>query len=160
MAVIAKAKEILSDGVKVFLQVSNKNHQNSKADDLKRDQITAIFRKLKHQDHAYAFGQLALEVQSDTFGKVKGLISDMIDRLTKEAAEEADAKAFCDTEVSKSRTKQKDLSAKADMHSVRIEKASAAKAKLGEQIKALSTEVAAIDQGQAEATAMRTNEKT
>ena len=33
----------------------------------------------------------------------------MIDRLEKEAAEEADAKAFCDTETSKSKAKQADL---------------------------------------------------
>ena len=38
-----------------------------------------------------------------------GLIEAMIDRLEKEAAEEADAKAFCDTETSKSKAKQADL---------------------------------------------------
>merc|ERR1719421_2022588 len=58
----------------------------------------------------------------------------MIDRLTKEAAEEADAKAFCDTEVSKSRAKQ-------------------------EKIKGLQAEVAEIDQSQSEATAIRESEK-
>ena len=36
----------------------------------------------------------------------------MIDRLMKEAAEEADQKMFCDTEMAKSRSKQKDLAAK------------------------------------------------
>ena len=36
----------------------------------------------------------------------------MIDRLMKEAAEEADGKSFCDTEIAKSRTKQKELSSK------------------------------------------------
>ena len=36
----------------------------------------------------------------------------MIDRLMKEAAEEADQKMFCDTEMEKSRAKQKELSSK------------------------------------------------
>ena len=36
----------------------------------------------------------------------------MIDKLMKEAAEESDAKAFCDVEIEKSRTKQKELSAR------------------------------------------------
>ena len=53
------------------------------------------------------------------------LIEAMIDRLTKEAAQEADAKAFCDTENSKSKAKQADLMAKLDKHAVRIEKATA-----------------------------------
>ena len=43
----------------------------------------------------------------------------MIARLEKEAAEEADAKAFCDTETSKSKAKQADLTAKSDKSQVR-----------------------------------------
>merc|ERR1719359_2363310 len=82
----------------------------------------------------------------------------MIDRLMKEAAEESDAKAFCDTEISKSRTKQRELSSKVDMHSVRIEKGAAAKAKLESQIKALQEEIADIDSGNSEATALRQKE--
>jgi hypothetical protein len=84
----------------------------------------------------------------------------MIDRLMKEAAEEADQKMFCDTEISKSRAKQKDLAAKVDMHSVRIEKGEAGKAKLAEQIKTLNMEIAEIDAGMKEATDLRTKEKT
>merc|ERR1719473_1020628 len=76
----------------------------------------------------------------------------------KEAAEESDAKAFCDTEIEKSRTKQKELSSKADMHSVRIEKGAAAKAKLESQIKTLQEEVAAIDSANSEATSLRSKE--
>merc|ERR1719506_729782 len=44
------------------------------------------------------------------------------------------------------------------MHSVRIEKAAAAKAKLEAQIKALQEEVATIDSGDSEATALRQKE--
>merc|ERR1719337_159329 len=84
----------------------------------------------------------------------------MIDRLMKEAAEEADQKMFCDTEMAKSRAKQKDLAAKVDMHSVRIEKSEAGKAKLAEQIKTLNMEIAEIDAGMKEATDLRTKEKT
>merc|ERR1719506_2368180 len=61
----------------------------------------------------------------------------MIDRLEKEAAEEADAKSFCDSETSK---------------------AKAAKAELAAQIKALEKSVAEMDAGQAEATALRKDE--
>jgi chromosome segregation ATPase len=156
-AAIEKAKEVLADGVKVFLQVSKRD---SKAQNAKIDQVSTLVRALAAKaGHSYALNQLAAEVSSDTFGKVKGLIEDMIDRLTKEAAEEADAKAFCDTEVSKSRAKQQKLSDSLDMHSVRIEKAAAGQAKLKEQIQALQAEVAEIDASQKEATALRQEEK-
>merc|ERR1719371_11065 len=84
----------------------------------------------------------------------------MIDRLMKEAAEEEDQKMFCDTEMEKSRAKQKELSSKVDMHSVRIEKSEAGKAKLKEQISTLNMEIAEIDNGMKEATELRTKEKT
>jgi chromosome segregation ATPase len=155
-AAIEKAKEILTEGVTALLQVS---HHDS-ADSIKLNQVAKLLKGLASKDHkSYLLTQLAQQASSDTFGKVKGLIETMIERLTKEAAEEADAKAFCDTEVSKSRAKQSKLSASLDMHTVRIEKAEAGKAKLEEQIKGLQAEVAAIDASQSEATALRTQEK-
>merc|ERR1719456_2111136 len=130
MGAIAKAKEVLTEGVKVFLQVSAKTLVRDDVDSVKRDQVARIFSKLAAGSHVYALQQLASSARRDTFGKVKGLIESMIDRLTKEAAEEADAKAFCDTETSKSKAKQADLMAKLDKHAVRIEKGSASKAQL------------------------------
>merc|ERR1719456_470402 len=157
LSAIAKAKEILSSGVKVLLQVKRS------VDDIegtKRQRVVTILRNLAEQGHVYALSQLASEAQSDQFAKIRGLIESMIDRLMKEAAEEADQKMFCDTEMEKSRAKQKDLAAKVDMHSVRIEKSEAGKAKLAEQIKTLNMEIAEIDAGMKEATDLRTKEKT
>ena len=91
-------------------------------------------------------------LRSDPFGKIRGLIEEMIAKLTKEAAEEADQKSFCDEEISESKAKQADLSGKLDKTSSRIAKAEADKAKLEEDIKLLETEIAEIDAGQAEAT--------
>merc|ERR1719262_904974 len=153
VAVIEKAKDILSSGVKVFLQVDKSANVE---DSMKREQVSKLLRDLAQENHVYALSQIASEAQAGgPFDKVVGMIEAMIDRLMKEAAEESDAKAFCDTEIEKSRTKQKELSSKADMHSVRIEKGAAAKAKLASQIKALQEEVADIDAGQSEATALR-----
>merc|ERR1719482_2008352 len=157
IGVIEKAKEILSEGVKVFLQVSRKT--DDKDDELKRSQIATVLRNLATKHHAYQLSQLSAEVLSDPFGKVRGLIEGMVERLMKEAAEEAESKSFCDKEISKSRAKQADLSAKVDMHTARIEKSTAAKAKLGEQIKALQAEIAEIDKSNSEPTELRTAEK-
>ena len=59
--------------------------------------------------------------------QVRGLIEDMIAKLTKEAAEEADQKSFCDEETSESKSKQATLTGKLDKTSARIEKAVADK---------------------------------
>merc|ERR1719197_1718001 len=69
----------------------------------------------------------------------------MIAKLTKEAAEEADQKSFCDEEISESKAKQADLSGKLDKTTARIAKAEADKAKLEEDVKLLETEVAESD---------------
>jgi chromosome segregation ATPase len=157
LSAIAKAKDILSSGVKMFLQVKRSTDD---PDGAKRNRVVSILRNLAQQGHVYALSQLASEAQADGFAKVRGLIESMIDRLMKEAAEESDQKMFCDTELAKSRSKQKDLAAKVDMHSVRIEKSEAGKAKLAEAIKTLNTEIAEIDAGTKEATDLRTKEKT
>merc|ERR1719453_1349659 len=154
VAAIDKAKEILEEGVKAFLQVKSK----TSTDDDKRQKVTEIVRKLNAKHHMFAFSQLVSVAQSDPFGKVRGLIESMIDRLTKEAAEEADAKSFCDAETSKSKKKQEELTAQSDMHSARIEKATANKEELLEQIKALEKSISEMDAGQAEATKLRQEE--
>merc|ERR1719158_2086989 len=115
-------------------------------------------RRLAAKDHVYALTQLASAASSDPFGKVLGLIESMIDRLTKQAAEEAEAKSFCDGEMHKSKAKQAELTAAADKHAARIEKASASKANLEQQTKQLQAEIAEMDAGQAEATKIRSSE--
>merc|ERR1719389_1148229 len=116
LAAIAKAKEVLESGVKVFLQVSSKAKAHDVVVDDKRARVTAILKDIK--DHTYFFAQLRSEAKEGPFDKVKGLIEDMIARLEKEAAEEADAKAFCDKETSESKAKQAELTAKSDKYGV------------------------------------------
>merc|ERR1719161_373915 len=152
MGAIAKAKEILEGGVKVFLQ------QRVAGTDDARSQATELLRGLQKENPSFLLAQVVASAQSDPFGKVKMLIESLIDRLMKEAGEEADAKAFCDTEVAKSNAKQADLTAQVDKHAVRIEKSTAARAKLAEQIKALQQGIAEIDEGDAEATKLRQQE--
>jgi chromosome segregation ATPase len=158
LAAIAKAKEVLESGVKVFLQVSSKAKVHDVVGDSKRARITAILKDISSKDHSYFFTQLRSEATEGPFDKVKGLIEDMIMRLEKEAAEEADAKAFCDKETSESKAKQAELTAKTDKYAVRIEKATATIAELKEQIKTLQAQMAEMDATQAEATALRNKE--
>jgi len=157
LAAIAKAKEVLESGVKVFLEVSSKTHSKNSDASAKRERVMSILSKLA--DHSYFFTQIKAEARAGgPFDKVKGLIEDMITRLEQEAAEEADAKAFCDKETSESKAKQAELTAKSDKYAVRIEKATATIAELKEQIKTLQAQMAEMDATQAEATALRNKE--
>merc|ERR1719498_433081 len=159
-AAIMKAKEILSEGVKVFLQTSTRVRSMAQANEEAdaRSQAVNVLKALGKKFHSYAFAQLASRARTDPFGKVRGLIEDMIAKLTKEAAEEAEQKSFCDEEIGESKSKQADLTGKLDKTSARIQKAEADKAKLLEEIKVLESEIAEIDAGQAEATANRQKE--
>merc|ERR1719248_505384 len=157
LAAIAKAKEVLESGVKVFLQVSSKTHAKGDEGSDKRSRVISILSKL--EDHSYFFTQIKSEARAGgPFDKVKGLIEDMISRLEQEAAEEADAKAFCDKETSESKAKQAELTAASDKSQVRIEKATATIAELKKQIKALQEQMAEMDAAQAEATSLRNKE--
>jgi len=136
--------------------------------DLANSEVITLVKKLARDHHSAALAQLASRIAvvvryggkdgADPFKKIKGLIESMIDTLTKEAAEEASTKAFCDKETSESKAKQADLTADLDKHTARIEKAVAGKAKLEEEIKILSEEIAALDAGQKEATTVRQDE--
>merc|ERR1719146_21803 len=158
-AAIEKAKEVLSEGVKVLLQTSTRvrTRKDSAIEEGmdSRSQVVGILRKLSKNAHSYKLMQLVASAQSDPFGKIRGLIEEMIAKLTKEAAEEADQKSFCDEEISESKAKQADLSGKLDKTTARMAKAEADKAKAQEEIKMLETEIAEIDAGQAEATKVR-----
>merc|ERR1719231_820169 len=157
LAAIAKAKEVLESGVKVFLEVSSKTHSKNSDASAKRERVMSILSKLA--DHSYFFTQIKAEARAGgPFDKVKGLIESMITRLEQEAAEEADTKAFCDKETSESKAKQADLTAKSDKSQVRIEKATATIAELKQSIKTLQEQTAEMDAAQAEATSLRNKE--
>jgi len=159
-AAIMKAKEILSTGMKVFLQTSTRTHtKDEDAGELKtRETVANLLKNLAKKYRTYGLMQLSTAAQSDPFGKVRGLIEGMISKLTQEAAEEADQKSFCDEEIGESKAKQAELTGKLDKTNARISKAVATKAKLTEDIKTLEAEVAEIDAGQAEATKIRGEE--
>merc|ERR1719451_98765 len=125
------------------------------AGDDSRSQVVSILRRVSKNVKSYALMQLVASARSDPFGKIRGLIEGMIAKLTKEAADEADQKSFCDEEIGESKEKQAVLTGKLDKTSARIAKAEADMAKLAEDIKTLEAEIAEIDAGQAEATKVR-----
>merc|ERR1719484_504485 len=159
MAAIAKAKEILAEGVKVFLQTSSKTLVTVHASGSRvRAQAVKVLKGLATKYKTFGLIERSSRAQSDPFGKIRGLIESMIGKLEKEAAEEADQKSFCDEEISESKAKQAKIQGGLDKKAAAIAKAEANKAKLLEDIKLLEEQIAEIDSAQAEATKVRSEE--
>merc|ERR1719352_1356289 len=87
---------------------------------------------------------------SDPFVKIKGLISDMIAKLEKQAQEEATEKAYCDEQLAKTEAKKSELDDDIAKLTSKIDQAAAKSAALKEDVKELQGELAALAKEQAE----------
>merc|ERR1719387_3402061 len=117
-----------------------------------------MLQQLAEKDNNNAISLLADRVEAasmmgeDPFAKIKGLISEMIEKLEADAAKEASHKAFCD------KAKKEDKESDLDTLGTKIDKATAKIAKLTEEIATLQEELAAIAKAQAEADEIRAAE--
>jgi len=102
---------------------------------------------------------LALRVAEDPFKKVKKMIKDLIVKLMEEAAEEAEHKAFCDTELSTNEQTRKEKTEGVETLHAEIDELEASIAKLTEEITELTKAVADLDAAVAKATSIREEEK-
>merc|ERR1719156_431336 len=96
----------------------------------------------------------------DPFGKVKGLIRNMIEKLLKEGQADATEKAFCDKETAETTAKKADKEAAIEKLSTSIDAMSAESAKLKEEVATLEKELADLAKAQAEMDKLRSEEKT
>jgi hypothetical protein len=126
------------------------------------DKLTALGRS--HEDTALT--QLALRASAafqmgagDVFGKVRGMITEMIDKLVAEAAEEADHKAWCDKETAETQEKIEDHQGTVEKLSAKIDKAEAQIAQLVESVAGLQKALAENAKLQANMGAIRSEEK-
>merc|ERR1719387_2636072 len=164
LTALGKAKAIL---LKKFalVQTSTATRVHALAKTRARDEdpkarALRSIEKLGRKLRSTALVSLAYRAASDPFGKVRSMIEDMIAKLLQEAAEEATQKAFCDKEIGESKASKDEKQGKLDKVNSRLEKAESTIASLTDQITTLSKEVAESDAALAEATALRTKEKT
>merc|ERR1719305_1185799 len=150
--------------VSSFLQIRARTHTGVKAREIK-DRVVSMIQGLAKETQVPALAQLALRIRSlsmlsaDPFAKVKGMIQEMIEKLVKEAQEEAEHKAFCDKEMAETEAKKADKEEEVDDLNTKIDRAAAKIAKLKETISLLETELGKISEEQKVADETRQNEK-
>merc|ERR1719291_844559 len=173
---IAEAKKVISsetvgaEGATYGLnQVSfAQRSQLSSRADLANFEALRMVRKLAKRDHSSALAQLASRISSamhasssageDVFGKVKGLIASMIERLESEADADATHKAYCDKELAESNQKKADKNAEIAKLSTKIDQMSSRSSQLKSEVAALERALAELAASQAEMDKLRREE--
>merc|ERR1719379_1197959 len=107
---------------------------SEKKDERIRQTLLTHFRSLGSKLHSLSLLNMANAVAADPLAKVKGLITDLITKLEEEAAEAASTHAFCEEENKKNAKAKKVAENKLKKVELRLEKASARKAELADQI--------------------------
>jgi len=169
LAAIATAEKVLKESTGGAEEQSYSFMQLKSKTDMKNAEVVTLVKKLAKKHHSAALAQLASRIktvmsfgaadQADVFGKVKGLISDMIAKLENEAKEEASEKAYCDEEMAKTEAKKGELEGVVSKLTSKIDLAAAKSAELKGEVKTLSEELAALAKEQASMDTIRAEEK-
>jgi len=167
---LATAKKIIQEATSGAADQSYsfvQTHMSSGADLAKFEAVNVV-RNLAARQKSTALAQLAQKMavaiqaggsESDPFGKVKGLIRNMIEKLLKEGEADATEKAFCDKEMAETETKKAEKEAAIEKLSTQIDSNNARSAKLKEEVATLQQELAALAKAQAEMDKLRAEEK-
>jgi predicted nucleic acid-binding Zn-ribbon protein len=133
------------------------------------NRVVRFVRQLSKKQHSSVLAQLASRMAStvrfggsnkeDIFAKVKGLITDMIEKLEAEAEADATKKAYCDKELAETNQKKSDKEAEIEKLTSKIESSKAKATKLREEVATLQAELAALTKEQAEMDKIRAEEK-
>merc|ERR1719231_387109 len=116
LKVIKTAEKILKESTSGAVSQTYSFLQLETRADLANSEVINLVKKLARDHHSAALAQLASRISvvvryggkdgADPFAKVKGLISDMIAKLEKEAEAEATEKAYCDEQMAKTEAKK------------------------------------------------------
>merc|ERR1712194_695038 len=162
---LAQARNIIKEATSLaqvsFVQLAS---QLSTGADLANYEVVRLVRDIAREEKSAALAQLSSRLamamhSSDPFGKIKGLISEMIDKLEQEADADATEKAYCDKELRETNVKKDAKTAEIAKQSTRIDQASAKSATLKEEVATLQKELADLARSQSDMDKMRAEEK-
>jgi len=129
-------------------------------------QVVRFLRELAQKKHFPALAQLSMRMDAairasdgDPFAKVKGLIQDMIERLEKEAEEDATEKAYCDKELAETNAKKDAKTTEIKKLSTKIDQMTSRSAQLKGEVAELEKGLSALAKAQAEMDKIRLEEK-
>merc|ERR1719469_709595 len=164
---LAEAKKVIQEAT-ALNQVSFMQTVRSRIgshDDIAKFEIVRLVRDLARKDNSATLMQLSSQLAvvmhtSDPFGKIKGLISDMIAKLEQEAGADATKKAYCDKELAETNEKKSDKTSEINMLTTSSDKMAAKSALLKQEIAALESELSKLASTQAAMDKLRQEEKT
>lgn len=141
-ALEAEAEEV--EGVPSLLQVGG-------AGDGARDAVIASLLKSGQKLHSSLLTSLASRIGADPFAKIKGLIQELIDRLLKEANNEANQKAFCDKSIKDAEQKRDYAASESKALNGEMAELEARRDTLADEMSVLTKELEELNERQAEA---------
>jgi len=121
--------------------------------------VAAFLQKKSDSIGSHILSLIATKAGEDPFIKVKQMIKDLIVKLMEEAAEEAEHKAWCDTELSSNEQTRKEKTAAVESLHAQKDELEASIAKLTEDIAELTQAIADLDAAMAKYTNLRNEEK-
>merc|ERR550532_2645704 len=129
-------------------------------------EVVRFIRDLARKQGSTKLAQLAVRMASekrlgtgeDIFAKIKGLITDMVEKLEKEADDDASHNAYCEKELAETKEKQEDKNAEISKLSTAIDQMTARSAQLKNEVAELQKALAELQKAQREMTKLRQEE--
>mmetsp|Transcript_91103 Transcript_91103/g.208851 ORF Transcript_91103/g.208851 Transcript_91103/m.208851 type:complete len:660 (+) Transcript_91103:66-2045(+) len=122
------------------------------------DFLQSAAARLDSRNLGVVAAQLASKSGGDPMAKVKEMISDLIERLEKQASEEAEHHGWCDKQMHDNKLTREELQSTIEQLQAKIDELAASIAKLGDDVAGLETEIKELNDARSKATAQRDEE--
>jgi hypothetical protein len=159
LKVLGEAVKIISESTGALVQTSFIQTNMDIAMQNVQSKLAKFVRKIAKEQNSGSLAQLASRImalsrsgafsKSDPFVKIRGMIEEMVAKLEEQMGSEAQEKAYCDEEMSKTQAKKDKLEFTVDKLTNHIDKDSARSSELKQQVTVLQEELASLAKEQA-----------
>lgn len=166
---LATAKKIIIEATSLAQTSFLQRSKISTRADLVNYEAVRYVHDLARKQHSSVLSQLASRLsstvkfstgsQADIFAKIKGLITDMVEKLEAEAEADATEKAYCDKELGETNMKKDDKTAEIEKLTAKIDAMTSESKQLKGEIATLQKELGELTSSQAEMDKLRAEEK-